>query len=329
MIGSGGVMPAMTTQHKVFAQPAGGETSQAGEGQQPAITIEMTPTEVNGTYRWSVDNNINPTITLVANVNNTITVNNPTDDKHELVITMAVAGGAGGEEEVATTGDIEPGDQGELSITPNPFANDSLRYHCEYHPQTMLGDIRISNATNTTQSNQSAPLSPLSQQQQQQKIPLNQSVVSENFRANGTIDSIIYTTNGNWKANGIWTLTVSEGELTSFDTKMTWNNGTAHHTHEFQNFVTGDSSDNISIDSNGTATIEGDMDVATNGVVSWPSVPAEITIEGGKIITISLDHEDTENHFGGHDQAIHGTVTSLKPCSVKPGPNMQVPTDTC
>lgn len=147
MIGGGGVMPAMTTQQQVFAQPAGGETSQAGEEQQPATTIEMTPTEVNGTYRWSVDNNINPTITLVANVNNTITVNNPTDEKHELIIAMA----QGGEEEVAATPELEPNGQGELSIIPN--ATDSLRYYCEYHPETMLGDIRISNAT-TTMSNQ-------------------------------------------------------------------------------------------------------------------------------------------------------------------------------
>jgi hypothetical protein len=155
MIGGGGVMPAMTmTQQQVFAQPAGRETSQTGEEQQPAITIEMTPTEVNDTYRWSVDNNINPTITLVANVNNTITVNNPTDEEHKLIIAMAVAGGAGGEEEVATTEDVEPGDQGELSIIPNPFANDSLRYYCEYHPQTMLGDIRISNATTTSNQTQ-------------------------------------------------------------------------------------------------------------------------------------------------------------------------------
>ena len=148
MIGGGGVMPAMTTQQQAFAQPAGGETSQAGVEQQPATTtIEMTPTEVNGTYRWSVDNNINPTITLVANVNNTITVNNLTDEKHELIIAMA----QGGEEEVAATPELEPNGQGQLSIIPN--ATDSLRYYCEYHPQTMLGDIRISNAT-TTMSNQ-------------------------------------------------------------------------------------------------------------------------------------------------------------------------------
>jgi hypothetical protein len=147
MIGGGGVMPAMTTQQQVFAQPSGGETSQAGEEQQPAITIEMTPTEVNGTYRWSVDNNINPTITLVANVDNIITVNNPTDEEHELVIAMAQGGG---EEEVAATEELEPDDQGELSIIPNE--TDSLRYYCEYHPQTMLGDIRITNAA--TMSNQ-------------------------------------------------------------------------------------------------------------------------------------------------------------------------------
>ena len=164
---------------------------------------------------------------------------------------------------------------------------------------------------------------------QQNTTQPNQSVVSENFRANGTIDSIIYTTNGNWKATGTWTLTVSEGELTSFAADMSWKNATAHHTHGFGNFVTDDDSDNISIDPQGNVTIGGDMDVATNGVVSWRSVPAEITIEQGKIITVSLDHEDTENHFGGHDQAIHGTVTSLKPCFVKPGPNMQVPTGAC
>jgi hypothetical protein len=165
------------------------------------------------------------------------------------------------------------------------------------------------------------------QQPLQQQIPLNQLVDSEDFTGGGTIDSTIYTINGNWEAIGRWTLTVSEGELTSFDTDMTWNNGTAGHTHEFQNFVMDDGSDNISIDSEGGVTIEGAMDVATNGVVSWPSVPAEIIIEQGKIITVSLDHEDTDNHFGG--QAVHGTVTSLRPCSATPGPNMQIPTGAC
>src|SRR5919108_947623 len=205
----------------------------------------------------------------------------------------------------------------------------------QQQPQAPQANQSVSTQQNTPQSNQSAPppsppqqqQPPPQQQQPPQQIPLNQLVGSQDFTAGGTIDSIIYTTNGNWKASGTWTLTVSEGELTSFDTDMAWNNGTAAHTHGFQNFVMDDGSDNISIDSEGSVTIEGEMNVATNGVVSWPSVPAEINIQQGKIITISLDHEDTENHFGGQD--VHGTVTSLKPCSATPGANMQVPTGAC
>jgi hypothetical protein len=85
-----------------------------------------------------------------------------------------------------------------------------------------------------------------------------------------------------------------------------------------------DDSDDITIDPEGSVTIEGETDVSTNGVVSWPSVPAEIIIQQGKIITVSVDHEDTDNHFGG--QSVHGSVTSLQPCSATPGANMQVPT---
>jgi hypothetical protein len=151
VIGGGGViMPIMTTQ-KVFAQPGGGETSQAGEGQQigaNATTTEITATEENEMYRWTVDGNINPPITLVPNVNNTITVNNPTDTVHELVIATAQGGEEG---ELATSMDVQPGGKGELSIMPN--ATSSLRYYCEYHPQTMLGNILIANGT-TTMTNQ-------------------------------------------------------------------------------------------------------------------------------------------------------------------------------
>jgi hypothetical protein len=189
----------------------------------------------------------------------------------------------------------------------------------QQQPQAPQANQSVSTQQNTPQSNQSS----------QQQIPLNQLVGSENFRAGGTIDSTIYTTNGNWEATGIWTLTVSEGELTSFATDMAWNNGTAAHTHEFQNFVMDDGSGNISIDPEGGVTIEGVMDVGTNSAVSWPSVPAEITIDQGKIITVLLDHEDTDNHFGGHDQAIHGTVTLLRPCSGTPGADMQIPTGAC
>jgi type IV secretory pathway VirB10-like protein len=219
------------------------------------------------------------------------------------------------------------------AFTPQPPPSTAGQPQQQQQPQQApQANQSVSTQQNTTQSNQSAPPPPpppppAPQQQPQQKIPLDQLVGSEDFSAGGAIDSTIYTTNGNWDATGLWTLTVSEGQLTSFDTDMAWNNGTAAHTHEFQNFVMDDGSDSISIDSDGSVTIEGVMDVATNGVVSWPSVPAEIIIEQGKIITVSLDHEDTDNHFGG--QAVHGTVTLLKPCSGTPGANMQIPTGAC
>jgi hypothetical protein len=162
VIGGSGIMPAMTTtQQQVFAQPAGGDggTSQAGEGQQTAAnatgaegqatTIEMTATEMNETSRWAIGDNINPTITLTADVNNTITVNNPTDRIHELVI-ATIQGGEEGELEA--TRDVQPGGgQGQLSIMPN--ATQALRYYCEYHPETMLGDIIIGSATTTNMTN--------------------------------------------------------------------------------------------------------------------------------------------------------------------------------
>src|SRR5215211_4060209 len=180
-------------------------------------------------------------------------------------------------------------------------------------PQATQASPALSTQQNMTLLNQSAP---------QQIAPLNQLVDSEDFVASGTINSTLYTTNGNWEAIGIWTLSVSEGDVTSFDTDMAWNNGTSAHTHEFQNFEMDEDSDDISIDSGGGITIEGDMDIGTNGVVSWPSVPAEITIQQAKIETISVDHEETDNHFGG--QSVHGTVISLTPCSASPGPNMQL-----
>jgi hypothetical protein len=185
-------------------------------------------------------------------------------------------------------------------------------------PQATQASPPLSTQQNMTQLNQSAS---------QQIAPLNQLVDSEDFVASGTINSTLYTTNGNWEAIGIWTLSVSEGEVTSFDTDMAWNNGTSAHTHEFQNFEMDEDSDDISIDSEGGITIGGDMDIGTNGVVSWPSVPAEIIIQQAKIITISVDNEETDNHFGG--QSVHGTVTSLTPCSALPGPNMQISTGAC
>ena len=141
------------------------------------------------------------------------------------------------------------------------------------------------------------------------------------FIAKGTIDSIIYTTSGKWTAKGQWDLIVSDGKINSFNSDMVWKNGTAGHTHEFRNFESDD--DGTQLDKEGIMTIEGKMDVGTNHVISWPKVDATISIEKGKIISISVDDEEVDHHFG--NQAVHGAVALMKPCSSKPGPNMEVP----
>ena len=57
---------------------------------------------------------------------------------------------------------------------------------------------------------------------------------THNFIARGDINSTIYTVDaGNWVAKGKWKLSVSNGDVVSFDTDMVWNNSPSSHTHEF------------------------------------------------------------------------------------------------
>jgi hypothetical protein len=174
-------------------------------------------------------------------------------------------------------------------------------------------------------------------QQQQSLVPQqNQQVVSPpqfpqiswdeleeagGFIANGQMDSTLYTINGNWNSLGNWSMTVADGVLSSFDTTMAWHNGTSGHTHEFRNFEPTDDVDISAEDE--TISVAGTMDIGTNGVVSWQEIPSEIVIEGGRIITVSLDDEGTNRHFGG--QSVHGNLTSLTICSTgAPGAAMEV-----
>ena len=69
-------------------------------------------------------------------------------------------------------------------------------------------------------------------------------------------------------------------------------------------------------------TIEGFTDVASNGRTSWFEVPTTITINDGKIISISVDDNKTNHHFGG--QPLLGIVESFIPCSDVPGTNMEL-----
>jgi plastocyanin len=110
-------------------------TSTNGGGE--SNTIQLGVTEQQEVYRWS-DNNgtINPTLKFIVNRDNTVQIQNPTDDEHEMIVESPQGN------ELASSGDIEPNDSGELSFRPNMTG--TLQYHCEYHPTTMLGTIEVS-----------------------------------------------------------------------------------------------------------------------------------------------------------------------------------------
>ena len=154
---------------------------------------------------------------------------------------------------------------------------------------------------------------------------LQSSQSASGFVANGKINTVIDVPNGKWLAAGNWSIIVNNGNVTSFDTKMTRYNssGTNAHTHELTNFKSV-SENTQAVPMNLTdkqKTIEGFTDVGSNGRTSWFEVPTSITINDAKIISISVDDNKTNGHFAG--QPLLGIVDSFVPCSDVPGPNME------
>ena len=188
--------------------------------------------------------------------------------------------------------------------------------------QAQSGIIGGNTQSFTTDQPQQQPIQEPVQQQPivQNQIQIPQHDTIDSFKANGKIDSLIVTSSSAWNATGDWNMIVENGEMINFVTNMAWFNGTTGHTHDFLNF---DSSGEIELPPDNIVTIDGEIDVASNGVISWDGVESTINIGGGgKTITISVDHEDTDHHFAG--QPIVGTVTSLTPCSDSPGASMEI-----
>ena len=97
-------------------------------------SLKISAVEEDDVYRWSNVNGINPTITVFENVDNTIQIQNPTDARHEFVIESQG-------EEIAASGDIPQDGSGSIHVKPNMTG--IWEYHCEYHPTTMKGTIKI------------------------------------------------------------------------------------------------------------------------------------------------------------------------------------------
>jgi hypothetical protein len=183
------------------------------------------------------------------------------------------------------------------------------------------------------QQQQQPPLPPPPQQQQQpplppppqQQPPSGQQIGNgDNVVATGTINSILFTGPTNWIATGNWNMKIEDGDVEDFVTTMIWynTNGTLSHTHEIRNFILQDDNE-ITLTPSSTITLRGESDVGTNGNIDWDDVPTTIQIGGGRTISITLDDDETDNHFAR--QPIYGVVASLRACGEgTPGPNMQV-----
>ncbi len=113
-----------------------GETMNSTNSDNSPIALSIK--DAGGIYKWTnaTSGLENPELNLKADVNNIIQIQNPTNTKHELVIDSQG-------KEVATSGDIAPGASGQASFRPN--GTGLFSYHCEYHPDTMKGSIKLTN----------------------------------------------------------------------------------------------------------------------------------------------------------------------------------------
>jgi plastocyanin len=102
----------------------------------PTNTVQLNAKEKKGVYTWGNKDGTNPVLSFKLNTNNIVQIKNPTDSKHELVITS-------GGKEAATSGDIAAGKSSKLTLK-TLGQGESFEYHCEYHPTTMKGTITIS-----------------------------------------------------------------------------------------------------------------------------------------------------------------------------------------
>jgi len=111
-------------------------SSTSGQGKSSNNAVQLSAQEKNGVYTWSNKHGTNPVLTFKVDATNVVRTKNPTDTKHDLIITSSGS-------QVATSGDVKPGATGQLSFSPTSSAG-TFQYHCLYHPTTMKGTIKIS-----------------------------------------------------------------------------------------------------------------------------------------------------------------------------------------
>lgn len=110
------------------------ETTTNGKNQ--TNSLQLNANEKKGVYTWVNKEGTNPTLNFKLDDNNVVELKDPTDTKHQLILTA-------GANQVATSGDILAGKSGKL-VVPILSQGETLTYHCLYHPTTMKGTVRVS-----------------------------------------------------------------------------------------------------------------------------------------------------------------------------------------
>jgi plastocyanin len=120
----------------------GGKTSPSNnsstseQGKSVNNTMQLSAQVKKGVYTWFNKHGTNPVLTFKLNANNVVNIKNPTDTKHDLILTSSGS-------QVGTSGDINPKGVGQLTFSPTTTSG-TFQYHCLYHPNTMKGTIKIS-----------------------------------------------------------------------------------------------------------------------------------------------------------------------------------------
>ena len=136
-----GIMYGLTQQNQNVSGDYGSTNSPPKSSSVQSNSTESSPInlsvkKVGLDYKWTNATNgvENPQLNLNAKMNNIIKIQNPTDTKHELIVDLQG-------KQVASSGDIAPGASGQVSFTPN--GTGTFSYHCQYHPDTMKGTIKL------------------------------------------------------------------------------------------------------------------------------------------------------------------------------------------
>ena len=113
-------------------------------------SIDLTAELVNNTYRWVDYNNntniINPILNISSEIETSITVRSLDDDTEEHELIIEGVNSNGDKEEIIASDEIEHGSFDTFKFDPDDLELSkytTFAYYCEYHPDTMLGEIQI------------------------------------------------------------------------------------------------------------------------------------------------------------------------------------------